>query len=321
MCDPILVPLDGSTLAECSLPHAVAMASAFKARLVLLRVLTYEGSKQTFADPLDWQLRKSEAVRYLESIQTRLGRLGFSAEYQVLEGHSAQTILDFARRNQSGLIILSSHGRSGLSVWNVSGVVYKIMQRASLPVMVVRAYQEIPSRIDSIQYRHILAPLDTSQRAECVLPLAMQVVDYCRARLSIVHVVTQPEIPRRTGVNAEAKSLADQLTQLNRQEAEHYLEQIRKRLKKEGMELNTHLMIRENVASALHEYALAEQVDLVMMSAHGYSGERYWPYGNVVDKLLTYGATPLFVYQDFRPDELKTSISEAKFRESEEVRS
>ena len=74
MLDHILVPLDGSTLAECVLPHAVAIAKAFHAQITLLHVLEQPSASLQLpkADPLDWYLKKSAAALYLDTVQSRL---------------------------------------------------------------------------------------------------------------------------------------------------------------------------------------------------------------------------------------------------------
>ena len=82
------------------------------------------------------------------------------------------------------LIILSSHGQSGLSEWNVSSVVQKIVLRARTSIMIVRAYQRIPPETAGLRYRRILVPLDGSQRAECVLPVAVTLARSHEAKCS-----------------------------------------------------------------------------------------------------------------------------------------
>jgi nucleotide-binding universal stress UspA family protein len=184
--------------------------------------------------------------------------------------------------------------------------------------MIIRAYQTGLPGLSNLRYRTILTPLDSSNRAECVLPVAVRLASHFNARLLISHVVSRPEMPRRTAPTAEDIQLADELTERNRSEAAKYLKQIESRLSCEEVNLQTRLLIKENVASALHGLVEQENIDLVVMSAHGYSGESRWPYGNVVEKFITYGSTPLLIYQDFRPEEL--GDSQRKVARSSETR-
>ena len=307
MFDHVLVPLDGSSLAECVLPHTVAVAQTFQARVTLLQVLSRADTGRQFVDPLGWHMSKAAAQNYLESIQQRLQEANIQTDIKLLDGHTANSIIDFAQQNLVDLIILSSHGRSGLSMWNVSGVVYKIIQRSCLPIMIVRAYAADIPDIMELRYRTVLTPLDSSQRAECALPIASRLASHYNATLILAHIVSRPEMPRRTTPTTEDIALADQLTDHNRTEAARYLKQLQSRLNSQEINLETRLQIRSNVASALHELVDQEHVDLVIMSAHGYSGESRWPYGNVVEKFITFGSTPLLIYQDFRPGQLENS--------------
>jgi len=117
MFDPILVPLDGSLLAECVLPHAVAIAQAFKARLMLLRMLDKNeaGEKGQLFDLVNWEIHKTEAKVYLEKTAARLLKSSLQVDAAVLEGLVAESITEFAQSQGIKLLILSSHGRSGLS--------------------------------------------------------------------------------------------------------------------------------------------------------------------------------------------------------------
>ena len=96
MFDPILVPLDGSLLAECVLPHVVAIARAFDAKVILLRVLEKNQASETaqLFDLLNWQINKTGAKLYLEKISARLQKSGLRIETAVLEGLVAESITE-----------------------------------------------------------------------------------------------------------------------------------------------------------------------------------------------------------------------------------
>ncbi len=135
MFDPILVPLDGSLLAECVLSHTVAIAQAYEAKAIILTVLDKDQqhvSAQLF-DLLNWQIHKAEVAQYLGKIDARLGKLGLHSETIVQEGSVAESIIEFAQNQGAKLIILSSHGHSGVSQWGISSVAQKIiLERADI---------------------------------------------------------------------------------------------------------------------------------------------------------------------------------------------
>ncbi len=161
----ILAPLDGSSLAERVLPHIATMALAYRGEPTLLRVLdpTGAGTRPRPIDPLDWQIRKAEADSYLKGLATQFEEKGLRVNLEVREGKAAESVIEFARQVDASLIILSSHGQSGISGWNISSVVQKIILRALTSVMIVRAYQPAAQEDQQIHYRRILLPLDGSQ--------------------------------------------------------------------------------------------------------------------------------------------------------------
>ena len=140
MFDHLLAPLDGSTLAECALPHAIAVATAFRSEITFLRVAD-ESQSQIGAhpvDPVQWQIDKREAIAYLESIVSRYKHTGLPMKSVLLEGHAAERIVEYAVEHNSDLLVLSSHGRSGPSGWNISSVAQKIILRPSSSTLIAR---------------------------------------------------------------------------------------------------------------------------------------------------------------------------------------
>jgi nucleotide-binding universal stress UspA family protein len=263
-------------------------------------------------DLLDWRISTAEAKAYLEAVAKRLEGIGVEAETAIVEGQAAEQVIEFSRSRDVGLIILSSHGQSGLSGWNVSSVVQKIIMRACVPTMIARAYQPSTADLTGLRYRRLLVPLDGSQRAECVLPPATTLARSQGARVVLAHVTHRPELPRRVPPAGEDLELVNRLTERNRQEAASYLEELRARL---PVETETRLVVEESVAASLHQLVDQEGVDLVVLSAHGSSGGMKWPYGSVAVSFIAYGTTPLLIVQDLSPDELERSLAELATRE------
>jgi nucleotide-binding universal stress UspA family protein len=315
MFEHILVPLDGSALAECVLPHLVALAQVGSPRLTLLRVLdpsVVESKLSLTVDPFDWQLRKVEAEIYLREVQRHLEEAGVQSEGEILEGRAAETVLEYAEGSQADLVLMSSHGQSGLSGWNVSSIVQKIILRIHRSVMIVRAYQPLYPDLRGLRYQSILLPLDGSPRAEVVLPIASAIARRHEARLIAAHVVRQPEMPRRTPLAEEDQQLVRRISERNRFEAAQYLEELHARL---DVPIETRLALDDNVAAALRRFEENEGVQLVIVSAHGYSGDNTVPYGSVVINFLAYGTIPLLVIQDlpadrFEPTEVERAVQE-----------
>jgi nucleotide-binding universal stress UspA family protein len=207
--------------------------------------------------------------------------------------------------------LLSSHGQSGLSGWNVSSVVQKIIMRARTSIMIVRARESASAEVTLLRYHRILLPLDGSQRAECVLPMASTLARFHEARVLLAHVVRRPEMPRRTRPTDEDVELASRLIERNQAEAIQYLDQIRSQLSGDAQ---ARVLVADHVTVALHELVDQEKVDLVLLSAHGYSALARWPYGSAVSSFITYGATPLLIVQDLPQDKIELTQAEMAAR-------
>jgi nucleotide-binding universal stress UspA family protein len=288
------------------------VARAFGAKTTLLHVQEQDHSlEETQAiDPLDWHLRRAEGEAYLDGVVHRLQELGIEVERKCVEGQPAERVIEFAHRNGVNLIALSSHGQSGLSGWNVSSVVQKVISRAHTSTLLVRAYQPVRGELKALRYRRLVVTLDCSQRAECVLPVATTLARTHGAQLMLMNVVRRPEMPRRTPLADEDVELADKVVERNQQEAVRYFDQLRSRMPSDIEDIQHHILVDECAASALHDLVERENAELVIMSAHGHSGGNKWPYGSVTVSFIAYGNTPLLIVQDLSLGELKRSLAE-----------
>jgi len=312
MFDTILVPLDGSQLADCVLPHVVAIARPFDAEITLLRILekNHTGTSAQLFDLLNWQINKTKSALYLDKIQARLQKSNVRIRTEVLEGLIAEGIAEYAQNQGMKLIILSSHGRHGLTQWGISSITQKIVLSAQTSLLIVRAHQYVghsDELTEAPAYRHILVPLDGSQRAENVLPTVTQLANFHKSQIHLVQVVQTPEMARQMPPVREDIELSNRVVERNREEAERYLEQLKSRSYLEGIAIQTHLVASDNAAAALHQLVEQEQIDLVVLSAHGYSGNHQWPYGSMVNNFISYGRTSLLIVQDLPSRQEPTS--------------
>jgi nucleotide-binding universal stress UspA family protein len=313
MFEQILVPLDGSALAEKVLPHVVAITRTFEARITLLRAVDRKPhvGNEAVVDPANWEIRKSQAQAYLDQVHKRLAEFDLQVDQVVAEGCAAERIISYARSRDVDLIAISSHGRSGLSEWNINSVVQKVILGAYMPVLIMRAYRSVPADLGDLSYRRVLVPLDGSQRAECVLPVATALVHPQDAQVLLAHVVVQPEASRRIAMTGEERELIDRLTELNRRQAQEYVDGVASRL---SVDVESHV-VEGNTPVALHELAERKEVDLVVINAHGHSGEAEWPYGSVALNFIAYGSVPLLIVQDIPTEEMAKTEAEKAAQE------
>jgi nucleotide-binding universal stress UspA family protein len=138
-------------------------------------------------------------------------------------------------------------------------------------------------------------PLDGSHRAEHVLGAAAALAELHEAELILVHVAARPTMIQRMPLNTEDAALAEQVFARNQAQANKYFEQLRGRLHPKPQ---THVLVGDNVAATLHDFVNQNGVDLVLLSAHGYSGDGQWPFGSIVSSFVSFGMTPLLILQD-----------------------
>jgi nucleotide-binding universal stress UspA family protein len=318
MISHILVPLDGSMLAECVLPHILAVASSIDGHITLLHVLEPPHAKvdEQTIDPLEWHLKKREAGSYLNGIARRLHQTGLKIDNVILEGMPADCVIDFANNNDVTLIILSTHGRSGLSGWNVSSVVQKILLRSFKSTLLVRAYGNPNKEQNAIRYDRIFVGLDCSNRAECALPIAASLAQSHKAKLILGMVIPKPRVLNRFPLSNEDVQCVARIDERNRLTALQYFQGLEKQLSLQGIESIIQLSTSDNITSALHDMVDQQAADLVILAAHGHSGNGRWAYGSIATSFIAYGATSLMITQDLSADEIKKTAAEIATRES-----
>jgi len=169
MYKKILVPLDGSKLAECALPHVEVLAKGCDTEEVVLVSVTervqgyraFTSPSQSFTGPTSGWLEPSlppgqrlvpeafgkkekQAQRYLDRIAKKLAAKGFNVSTEVLLWKPAEAIVGYAKQSGCDLIVMASHGRSGPSRWAFGSVADKVLRSSCIPVLIVRAPGCVP---------------------------------------------------------------------------------------------------------------------------------------------------------------------------------
>ncbi|HRW04984.1 MAG TPA: universal stress protein [Caldilineaceae bacterium] len=306
----ILVPLDGSALATCVLPHVVSLTQALGSNLMLMHVLDDYDTPGRIDDPVDWPCKKAEIQSYLNRLSTDgATKLGKAPSLKLIEGPAERGIIEYAQHQDVDLVALSSHGQGGLSGWNTSSVAQKVIDRVRKSILLIRAYEPVSEDYTAghwraFRYRRILVPLDGSQRAEQVLPMATALAHAHEAELLLVHIIAKPESIGRVPVGAGDTRLLDQMIERKRAQAIQHFTSLQSRL---PVVWQLRIDARANVAATLHNIVEKEKADLVILSAHGHSGRHEWSYGSIASSFLTYGTTPLLILQDLQPHEILSS--------------
>lgn len=278
MFSKILVPLDGSSLAEQALPLARQFAEDRGAHLVFLRVVPY--FTVLAADPLLYEemnrLGEDEATAYLRRVRNELADPQ-SADLVCEVGSAADSILQYAQNNDVDLILMSSHGRSGLNRWVYGSVAERIMSQAPCPTLIVKADHSTCHGIPE----KMLVTLDGSELAEKALPAALELAAL-GSQLHFLRVTTSGHI------RFETDSMAEVFTDIESSEvaqAQEYLQEQADKLGIADVVLAVEVT-KSSIAEAIIEYAVREDIGLIVMSSHGRTGLQRWVYGSVAEKVL-----------------------------------
>jgi nucleotide-binding universal stress UspA family protein len=148
MYQNILVTLDGSELAEAALPHLeIVYKACQKPKVMLLRVvepISFQNSEAIgvmtpeMIDEVESQ-QEEEANKYLNQVSQKLGNVGIPVSTEVASGKSADTIIEYVNKKNIDLLIMSTHGRSGISRWVLGSVADRIIRSVCIPVTIIRA--------------------------------------------------------------------------------------------------------------------------------------------------------------------------------------
>ncbi len=139
----ILVPLDGSELARRALDEAEKLANCFGAEIVLFEVVPFMpiyGSPELVTPLIVDEKQKEAAQKYLANLGEELKKKGFKVTAVVRTGQQvAVEIIDFAKESGANLIVMCTHGRSGISRWVLGSVALKVLTRAETPILLIRS--------------------------------------------------------------------------------------------------------------------------------------------------------------------------------------
>ena len=317
MFTKILVPVDGSTLAATALSHVLAVTN-HQVLITLIRVVETCSSPASLANPLDWQLQRMEASAYLDELMVQCTSTCDAGVEKIIQGGpAAERILEQAHKQGHDLIVISSHGRSGLSGWNVSSVAHKVIHRSGVSILLVRSYKHPTSPllgpVRAARYQRILVPLDGSLRSETVFPVATRLAKQHDAELLFVHGIETPELFQKTPLGTEENSLINSVIDHNRRQAEDYFSELSQRL---DVALKTYVLSGEDITERLHRFAQEKEVDLVILSAHGRTGRHAWPHGSVTASFIAYGTTHLLIVQDLPWQATEESSAEQASKEN-----
>jgi nucleotide-binding universal stress UspA family protein len=288
----ILVPLDGSPVAEQVLPYARYLAGKLKIPLLgVVDVVGMTGSMEASnARNLDAFIAENvhRSKAYLEKISKTF--TGVASSHMVMKGKPEEVVIENAASYGDTLIAMATHGRSGVDLWLLGSVAEKVLRGATNPLFLVRATKDGKSEGEKI-IKRVIVPLDGSPLAEKVLPhvtalakeMAFETVLLRAYNLRQVISTFEDYVPDWDLLESQA-----------REESTGYLDGKVRELKGQGLSEVSSCVSEKQAAQEIIDLA-AEPNSLIAMCSHGRSGLKRWVLGSVTEKVARHSNSPVLV--------------------------
>ncbi len=299
----MLVPLDGSEVAEVVLVYVKELAATLNLDVTLLNICTPD-ERELLPMHRAYVERTADTVkRQSKEIQKKgdLQPSGRAAEIrgEVAIGYPAEEIVRHADENNVDLVLMATHGRSGIRRWAVGSVADKVLRASKKPVWLVRAGIAEEIVYDKWPKKTILVPLDGSELAESVLPHVETLAKHHDAQLMdvvLLRVCERAIIPvdYAEGIPIGWDRQLEKEISRCKQVSAQYLAGVEKRLRDIGLSVKS-VVLEGKPAEEIVDYATKNPFNLIAMATHGRSGISRWAYGSVAERVLLGVTSPLFL--------------------------
>ena len=293
----ILVPLDGSRLAEAALQMAATLARRFDSSLTLLHMLEKDAPSEVHRQR--HLVSAAEAATYLEEVSRLSILAGLRVQTHVHEAEVsdvAGSVTAHAAELSPDLVVMSTHGLGGARRFLYGTLAQQVIARGTTPVIVVRPSREAPRQVGGGEWRTILAPTDGDPTHERCLPVAVDLARAFRCRLHLVMVV--PTMGKLSGLPAALSLMLPAATRIKLEMesagARDYLETKQKEMEAAGVRTDSEAT-RGDPARAIVKAARRLSADLIVMGTHGRTGtDAFWA-GSVAAQVIARSRAPLLL--------------------------
>jgi nucleotide-binding universal stress UspA family protein len=294
MFERILLPLDGSELAESAISYTRDLASELGAEVTLLHVCppehdAYLHMHQIYLNTIVDGLQQS--IKLLNPDRSP------KIQAEVISGDPAKIIFDYVKLKDINMVVLTTCGASGLRAWALGSVADKIVRNVGVPCLLIRARNEFVPEAKGI-IRKILVTLDGSDASKTVIPYAVELAKKLKAGITLfsmaqtVYAQHLDSVGSGIGVNWDSiDANTEKYTDLD-------LSKIEEEVKAEGVEVNRVSYLGIDAGFEVLEMEKRVQADLVVMATRGRSPIARWAFGSVAEKVLREGEKPILVIKE-----------------------
>ncbi len=299
MFERILLPLDGSELAESALPYVCDLAGQLDAEVFLLHVCppehqSYLHMHQIYMNSIAENL-KNRIARFSE------GKTQAKVQTEVITGEATKTIYDYVLLKSIGMVVLTAYGSSGIRPWAMGNVADKTIRGVGVPTLLVRVKDRTIVADQKVDINRILLPIDSSEASKTSVPCAVELAKKLKATItlfSMTHTSYANNIDGAgmgTAMGAGIGVNWDAIDAASKNFTDEFLEKIAGDIRKEGVEVNFTSYIGLDAAFEILEMEKKIPADMVVMATRGRSTIARWALGSVAEKVLREGTKPIFL--------------------------
>ena len=283
----ILVTLDGSELAELALPYAECLAKTFGSDIILLSIIESTDSEYQHMYQLYVEKMAALVKHNIESNPTA------TVEPVILSGKPAKEIIDYAEQNDVRLIIIASHGHTGIKSWAMGSVANNVLERTSVPILLVRAKTPCTEGSGEKLFSRILIPLDGSENGEAALAHIMELSNELQTEVTLLQVISDSKHVHTVGGQNIIRFTEEQL-ESTKTRTKQYLEEVCQKLTNTKAVTKCEVQIGDATEEVI-KFADKMNASLVALSHQGHTGLGQLFMGSVAHKILHSGNKPVLL--------------------------
>lgn len=290
----ILVPIDFSDFSKIALNFAVEIAERFNARLTVLHAVVL------FQDDVDEEEKMQEYQQWLKAREKRIddqmkmntksaGEHGIEVDSKIIRGISpGDVILDFINENNYDLIVMGTHGRTGLRHLFQGSVAEKVVRHSPAPVLTVHR------SVKNYRLEKILVPIDFSVYSKKAADYGIILADNLSAQIDFIHIIEHDIHPSFYSAGIESIFEVDKdLKQRVIQNMKEFLED------QFPEDLAVNFIVKEGIPhKEIVEYAKDSSADLIVISTHGLTGLEYILLGSTTEKVVRWANCPVLTVKN-----------------------
>jgi nucleotide-binding universal stress UspA family protein len=284
MYTKVLVPLDGSSLAEQILPYVRIFAEIYGIPVELLRVNDPD-IRTPFWPPLP-------GGEYLQRIARTLPK-SLQVNCIAESGKPAEVIVERAKSDSSCIIAMATHGLSGARRWLLGSAASRVAHTTTNPLLLIRPV-EADEQARPAELKIVFVPLDGSDLAEKIFPHVIALAKRMNVEVQLIRVYTLPADNYIVGDAMYLQALTQQKETIQK-EVEAYLEAKVDELRAEGLDRVISTVIKGDPAGEIIDLACRTSDNLIAMSSHGKSGIARWVLGSITEKVIHHSRDPVLV--------------------------